>query len=259
MNNAALRLEGRRALVTGAGIGIGREVALELARQGADVVLSYHSSQNTALSAVDTIRGMGRRSTAFQSDLSQIEECLALVDGAVDHLGGLDILVNNAGMTVERPFLEVTPEEFTHLYNLNIGGQFFCAQAAAKSMIPQSGGVILNMLSIHALAALPASTVYDGTKGAIDAWTRSLAIELAPQGIRVVGIAPGAIEVPRYRENPDYDRQALGREIPCGRVGEPSDIAKVCAFLASDEAAFIVGSTIVVDGGTIARMALHMS
>ena len=259
MTGSKVRLEGKRALVTGAGIGIGREVALELARQGADVVLSYHSSQDTALSAVDAIRSLGRRSLAFQSDLSQVEECLALVDGAVDHLGGLDILVNNAGRTVETPFLEVSPEEFTHLYTLNIGGQFFCAQQAAKTMIPQGGGVILNMLSIHALAALPASTVYDGTKGAIDAWTRSLAIELAPHNVRVVGIAPGAIEVPRYFENPDYDRAAMAREIPCGRLGEPADVAKVCAFLASDEAAFIVGSTIVVDGGTIARMALHMS
>lgn len=253
-----MRLDGKRALVTGAGTGIGREVALELARQGADVVLSYYSSQQTAMSAVDAVRSMGRRSLAFQSDLAKVEECLALVDGAVDYMGGLDILVNNAGLTALGEFESVAPEQFDQLYHINIRGQFFCAQQATKVMRGGAGGVIINMLSIHALASLPMATIYDGTKGAIAAWTRALAVELAPLGIRVVGVAPGAIEVPRYFEDADYSPEAMAAEIPWGRVGTPADVAKVCAFLASDEADFIVGSTIVVDGGTIARMALGM-
>jgi NAD(P)-dependent dehydrogenase (short-subunit alcohol dehydrogenase family) len=258
MGSQAMRLAGKRALVTGAGTGIGREVALELARQGADVVLSYYGSQDTAMSAVDAIRGLGRRSTAFQSDLAQVEECLALVDGAVDHLDGLDILVNNAGITRTGDFFGVSPDDFAALYDLNIRGQYFCAQQAAKTMRQHGGGVIINMLSIHAMAALPRSTVYEGTKGAIQAWTRGLAIDLAPYHIRVVGIAPGAIEVPRYYQNGNYSPDAMASEIPWGRVGQPTDVAKLCAFLASDDADFIVGTTIVVDGGTTARMALNM-
>ena len=251
-----MRLEGKCALVTGAGVGIGRAVALELAREGADVVLSYRSSAEGAHSAVDEIHQMERRSAAFGADLGQVEECFALVDGAADYLGRLDILVNNAGTTITKDFFEVTQQDFDHLYHVNIRGQFFCAQQAAYTMRDQGGGVILNMTSIHALAGFPGHTVYGGTKGAILAWTRQLALDLAPLGIRVLGVAPGAIEVPRYFERADYTSEALGEQIPWGRVGLPEDIAKVCAFLVSDDAEFVVGTTVIVDGGTIARLVL---
>ncbi len=258
-----MALDGRCALVTGAGIGIGREVALELARQGADVALSYHSSADGALSAAEEIRAMGHNAGVFQADVGSVEECLSLVDGAASLLGRLDILVNNAGVTLSKDFFEVTQEDFDYLYNLNIRGQFFCAQQAARYMRSQeakgerSRGVIINMLSIHGLASMPQHSLYDGTKGAIASWTRELALELAPHGIRVVGVAPGAIEVPRYyKEKEEYRREDLARRIPWGRVGMPDDIAKACAFLASDDADFIVGAIIVSDGGTTARMSL---
>ena len=251
-----MTLAGKRALVTGAGVGIGSEVALEFARQGASVALSYYGSDKGAYLAVNKIRAMGRRAMAFHSDLRLVEECFALVDGAAEYLDGIDILVNNAGVTLEKAFFDVTRDDFDSLYRLNVRGQFFCAQQAARIMRAKGGGVIINMLSIHALTSLPDHSLYDGTKGAIQSWTRELAIELAPHSIRVVGVAPGAIEVPRYyQEIENYSPEAMGNAIPSGRVGQPIDIAKLCAFLASDDAGFIVGSTIVADGGTTARMA----
>ncbi len=180
-----------------------------------------------------------------------------LVDAAVAFLGGLDILVNNAGVTAVKAFDQVTPDDFDALYHLNIRGQFFCAQRALPALRAAQGAVIVNMLSIHALTGYPGHSVYDGTKGAILAWTRSLAAELASEGIRVVGVAPGAIEVPRFFDNPRYTTADMGARIPWGRVGQPVDIARVVAFLASADADFIVGETVVVDGGTMARMALY--
>jgi NAD(P)-dependent dehydrogenase (short-subunit alcohol dehydrogenase family) len=254
-----MKLKDQCALVTGAGVGIGREVALELARQGADVVLSYHSSDEGARSAVDEIQAMGRRATAIQADLGVADACYRLVDEALEYLGRLDILVNNAGVTQSRSFFQMTPDAFDALYHVNIRGQFLCAQRAGWQMVERGGGVIINMLSIHAYAGMPGYSVYAGTKGAIMAWTRELAVELAPYGVRVVGVAPGAIEVPRFYDSPDFCVESYARQIPLGRIGQPLDVAKTCAFLASDEAEFLVGSIIVVDGGTLARMAFHGS
>ena len=251
-----MRLEGKRAVVTGAGIGIGRETALELARQGSDVVLSYHSSADGAETAIAEIKAMGREAAAIQADLGMAADCFRLIDAAVDTLGGLDILVNNAGRTDTTPFLHVTPELFDRIFDINIRGQFFCAQRAAQQMRAQGGGVILNMTSVHALASMPNYSVYDSTKGAIASWTRAIAIELAPHKIRVNAIAPGAIEVPRYYARENYSSEEMGSRIPWGAVGYPEDVAHLCAFLASDEAAYITGATIVVDGGLTARLAL---
>jgi glucose 1-dehydrogenase len=250
-----MELEGRRALVTGAGIGIGREVALELARQGADVVLSYHASGDGAYSAVAEIQASGRRALAVQADLRQTDACFALVDSAVAFLGGLDIVVNSAGRTDTTPFLEVTPDQFDALMASNMRAQFFVAQRAVPHMPPRVGAII-NMASVHALASMPSHTVYEATKGAIATWTRGLAVELAPLHIRVNAVAPGAIEVPRFYDRPGYTPEAMGARIPWGEVGHPSDVAHMCAFLASPRAAYITGATLVVDGGLTARLSL---
>ncbi|MHB9034466.1 MAG: SDR family NAD(P)-dependent oxidoreductase [Anaerolineae bacterium] len=251
-----MKLQNKCALVTGAGIGIGREVALELARQGADVVLSYHASSAGATSAVAEIAAMGRRALAVRADVGQVSECQALVSEAIAFLGGLDILVNNAGVTLVKDFFDMTEQDFDYLYHVNIRGYYFCAQAASRSMRAQGGGVIINMASVHSFLSSDRTSLYDGTKGAILNTTRALGLELAQYHIRVVGVAPGAIEVPRYFDSPNYSSAETGKHVPWGRVGLPIDIAKTCAFLASPDADFITGQTIIVDGGTTTRLAL---
>ncbi|NLX42423.1 MAG: glucose 1-dehydrogenase [Chloroflexi bacterium] len=245
----------RKAIVTGAGVGIGREVALELARQGADVILHYNSSAAGAQSAAEEIAQMGRKGAALAADLASVAECEALVDRAVSLLGGLDILVNNAGRTDTTPFEQVTPELYDRLMAVNLRAQYFMAQRALP-WLTASQGTIINLTSVHALASMPHHTVYEATKGAIAAWTRGLAIELAPRHIRVNAVAPGAIEVPRFFERDDYSSEGMGARIPWGEVGSPQDIAQMCAFLASDRSRYITGATMVVDGGLTARLSL---
>lgn len=250
------KLRGKRVLVTGSGTGIGREVALEFCRQGADVVFHYSSSAQGALEAVEEARRLGtQKVTAFKADFRQTDAPAELVRQALEFLGGIDILVNNAGITLNVPFENVTAEQFDTVYNVNIRAMFFCAQAAVRAMVPQGHGVVINTSSIHAFEAFTEHSVYGSTKGAINALTRILAIELAPKGIRVNAVAPGAVEVEaHHRIFENFDPKAVGQAIPCGFMGQPPDIAKVVAFLASDDARYIVGQTIVVDGGTTSWM-----
>ncbi len=250
------RMQGKRVLVTGSGTGIGREVALEFCRQGADVVLHYSRSREGAETAVQQARRDGAaKVTALHGDFRQPDAPARLAQEAIDFLGGIDVLVNNAGITMNRPFDLVTPEQFDTVFNVNIRAMYFVTQTAVKAMLRQGGGAIVNTTSIHAYEGYPEHTVYGATKGAIVSFTRILAIELAPKGIRVNAIAPGAVEVPAHHEIfPDYDAAAVGRAIPAGFVGQPLDIAKVAVFLASDDARYIVGQTLIVDGGTTSWM-----
>jgi len=252
------KLGGKLALVTGSGTGIGREIALEYARQGADVVLHYFRSASGAHTAAEQIEAMGRRTAVFQANLGEVSACYDLVDRAVDFLGGIDILVNNAGISASGGFLDVTPQQFDLQYHVNIRGQFFCAQRAVRHMLDQGRtGVLINTTSSHARSSLPGFSVYAGTKGAIWSWTQQLAVELAPMGIRVNGICPGWTVVESdYREIPGFDPDAIGTLIPYQRMGKPIDIARACVYLASDDSDYMVGHVMVVDGGTMAKMAL---
>lgn len=248
-------LTGKRAIVTGSGTGIGREIALEFARQGAEVALHYSRSAEGAQSAVEEIRAGGGRATAFKADLRDVAQVKKLAVVALEFLGGLDIIVNNAGITMNLPFAEVTPEQFDMLYQVNVRAQFFLTQALVPALIARGGGVIINMTSIHAFEGYVEHSVYAGTKGAIVAYTRQLAIELAPKGVRVNAIAPGAVPVENHFKlmpgvNVPEALKACGQGIPCGFAGTPLDIAKIAVFLASDDARFIVGQTIIADGGT---------
>jgi NAD(P)-dependent dehydrogenase (short-subunit alcohol dehydrogenase family) len=247
-------MEEKRVLVTGSGTGIGREVALEFARQGAAVVLHYAHSGDGAASAVTSVRHAGGKAEVFSADFAKLDEVKRLGDQALAFLGGLDVLVNNAGITMNRPFAQVTPAQFDQLYQVNVRAPFFLTQALLPALIASHGAVV-NLTSIHAFEGYPEHSVYAGTKGALVAYTRELAVELAPQGVRVNAIAPGSTAVENhYKVNPDLDLEAGGRLIPCGFVGLPLDIAKVAVFLASEEARYIVGQTLVVDGGTTSWM-----
>lgn len=245
----------KRVLVTGSGTGIGRGIALEFARQGADVAFHYAHSSEGALAAVAEAQTMGGKARAFRADLDKVEEAQQLGVDAIDFLGGIDVLVNNAGITMNMPFEKVTVEQFDTIYHVNLRGPFFLTQKCAGAMVEQGNGVIINISSIHAYEGLREHAVYAGTKGAIVSQTRELAIELAPQGIRVNAIAAGGVEVENhYKIMPGYDPKVFGDMIPAGFMGKPLDIAKVAIFLASDGARYIVGQTLIVDGGTTSWM-----
>jgi NAD(P)-dependent dehydrogenase (short-subunit alcohol dehydrogenase family) len=257
MANESKKLAGKKALITGAGTGIGREVALEFSRQGADVVIHYSASRKGAENAAAEIAAAGGHVSILQANLGVVAECYRLVDEAAAYLGGIDILVNNAGITEVWDFLDVTPEQFDYLYNVNIRGEFFCAQRAVTHMLKVGGGAIVNLTSVHGFGGMPGHSVYAGTKGAIIAWTREIGIELARKNIRVNAVAPGWIEVESHHVKYEgYDPNAGGQKVPRGRVGQPIDVAKACVYLASDDADFIIGHTMLVDGGTIALMSL---
>ncbi len=249
-------LSGRLALVTGAGMGIGQGIARELARQGAGVAVHYVHSEAGARETVEEIQHEGGTAVAVPGDLRSVETCRLVVERAAESLGGLDILVNNSGVTRAVDFLETTQDVYDEVFELNIRGYFFCAQAAAQHMLRRGRGAILNITSVHGGGGFPQHAAYAATKGAIIAFTRELAIELAPKHIRVNAIGPGVIEVPRYFDIPNYTTAFGNSLVPWGRVGTPADIGGAAAFLVSDAADFITGQTLYVDGGTNARMAL---
>ena len=247
-------MSGRHVLVSGAGTGIGREIAIEFARRGAAVALHYSRSDAGARSAVDQIRAAGGRAEAFGADFASVESVQRLASQAQEFLGAVDVLVNNAGITMNLPFERVAPEQFDLLYAVNVRAPFFLTQRLLPALVAARGAVI-NISSIHAFEGMQEHSVYAGTRGAIVAFNRQLAVELAPRGVRVNAIAPGSVEVDNYyKAMPDFDAQAAGRNIPAGFVGAPIDIARAAVFLASDHARYIVGQTLVIDGGTTAWM-----
>ena len=257
-----LRFEGKKVLVTGSGTGIGRGVALEFAREGADVALHYAHSDAGANSAAEEIQAMGRRVAVLQANFEDVDSVIKLGVGAVEALGGIDCLVNNSGITFNKPFLKITPEQYNTVFDVNIRAQFFLTQNVVGHMLSRGGGgAIVNLTSIHGLQGAPEHAVYAATKGAIIAFTRTLGIELAHKGIRVNAIAPGWVMVENHRKIfPGYsDEGALESakdSVPLGRPGFPVDIARLALFLCSEDAEYIIGQTIIADGGTTALMSL---
>ena len=253
-------LKGRKTLVTGSGTGIGREIALEFARQGSDVVLHY-AKDSGAESAAEEIRSMGRRASVIQANFENVDEVFALAEKATEFLGGISCLVNNAGVTFNRPFLKITREQFDFLFHVNLRAQFFLTQRVVETMLKAGGGAICNLTSIHGLQGAPEHSLYAATKGSIVAYTRSLAVELAHKGVRVNAIAPGWVTVENYfKAVPGFTEEQAAKTaremIPAGRCGRTADVAKFAAFLCSDDASYIIGQTVVLDGGTTALMSL---
>lgn len=249
---AADSLAGRRVLVTGADRGIGQGIAVAMAAAGAAVAVHHPPTGPGPDETASMITDAGSRPVLVAGDLAEPSVCRAVVDEAVRLLGGLDVLVNNAGVTASVPFTEVPDALFAELVAINLGGQFFCAQRAVSYLREGTEPSIVNVGSIHGSRGYRHSTLYAATKGAIESWTRALAIELGPV-IRVNVIAPGLVETPRIREAPDYAPERVAAHNPLHRVALPDDIADVAVFLASNASRYITGQVVHVDGGATAH------
>ncbi|MFC1910244.1 SDR family NAD(P)-dependent oxidoreductase [Chloroflexota bacterium] len=247
-----MKLENKTAIVTGARRGIGRGSALALAREGANVIVS-DISQEDCQKVVTEIEALGRKGLALKCDVSSRAEVEEMVRKTVAEFGMIDILVNNAGVINFKPFLELTEEEWDKTININLKGQFICAQAVAKEMVKNKWGHIINIASISSGGcgiAFPLVAHYTASKGGIIALTEALALELTPKGINVNAICPGAIDTDMVQgvKKSGQIEQVLLR-IPKGRLGQPEDIANLVVFLASDDSDYISGAAIVIDGG----------
>ena len=248
-----MSLAGKVALVTGSSSGIGKAIAIRLAHEGADVCVNYHREEEAAQDTVRQIQALGRKSIAVQADMGAGAEVEAMVQRCEAELGGLDIMVNNAGVEIKSPFIEVTEAHWDLVINTNLKGVFFGMQAAARYMVPRRSGRIINISSIHEDATMPGNAPYCAAKGGVRMLMRTVAVELAPYGITVNDVAPGAIMTPINRDTLSDPAKvaALQAVIPMARIGTPEDVAGVVVFLASDDAAYVTGATYFVDGGMI--------
>ncbi|MBX5451338.1 SDR family oxidoreductase [Thermogemmatispora sp.] len=247
-----MQLANKVALITGGDSGIGRAMALRFASEGARVTISYAHAAEKAREVQQLIEQGEGQVLVLQADIAQYQQAIALVERTVEHYGRLDILVNNAGMEIHHPFVEVTEEEFDHVLAVDLKGPFFCAQAAARQMIKQgTAGRIINVSSVHEDLPMPLNVPYCCAKGGLRMLMRTICLELAPYQITVNNIAPGAIDTPidaDVKADPQK-YQALLEEIPLHRMGQPEEVAALAVYLASDAAAYVTGSTFVIDGG----------
>lgn len=244
------KLTGKVAIVTGASKGIGAGIAEDLAKQGASVVVNYSSSPDQAAEVVANIKAAGGKAKAIRANISKLSEAKQLVKDTLAEFGRLDILVNNAGIYEFAPLPDITEDLYDRIFNLNVKGLLFATQAAANAF-GEHGGAIINISSVASIAAEPTSSVYSATKAAVDSFTRTLAAELGPRKILVNSVLPGPVETPGVHALGQFDAlvERFLKNTPLGRVGQPSDIAKVVSFLASEDSGWITGQVIPVAGG----------
>lgn len=247
-----MRLRGKNALVTGSSRGIGRGIAIRYAQEGANVAINYAGSVHDAEQTLAAVCACGVRGVVLPADVGRVSEVQRLVDEAAAALGPLDILVNNAGVERHAAFWDVTEQDYDTVIDVNLKGTFFASQAMVRHLRAAGRiGRIINISSVHEERPFPNFAAYCASKGALRMLTRNLAVELGPHGITVNNIAPGAIETPINTAllNDPKKLGALLGQIPLNRLGQPADVAGLAVFLAGDEAAYVTGSTFVVDGG----------
>jgi glucose 1-dehydrogenase len=247
-----MRLENKVAIVTGANSGIGKGIAERFAAEGAHVAVNYLPGGTRQADAEAIVASFGVAGLAVGGDVSSRADVERMVGDVAAKFGRLDIAVNNAGIEVNRPFLDVTDDEWNRVINVNLFGAFLVHQAAARQMVKQGqGGKLINISSVHEDIPFPGYTAYCASKGGMRMLMRNLAMEMAPYKINVNNIAPGAIATPinqKVLDDPVASKNALA-EIPWGRFGRPEEVAAVAVFLASDESEYVTGSTYYVDGG----------
>lgn len=247
-----MQLQGKVAVVTGGSLGIGAGIARRLAAEGAAVTLDYFSHRDAADAVAADIFRAGGKALVVQADVSQVADVQRLVAQAVSQFGRLDILINNAGVEQPTPFENVTEQQWDHQLAVDLKGVFFAVQAAWRQFVAQGGGgVIINVSSVHEELPMVGNSVYCAAKGGLRMLTRTLASEVARHNVRMVNIGPGAINTPINAATLDdpQKKAALINEIPLRRVGTPDDIANAVVWLASDQASYITGTTLFVDGG----------
>ncbi len=255
-----MRLKDKAALVTGASRGIGEAIAMSFAREGADVVLNCSKSVTEAEKVAQEIKTLGRRTTVIQADVADKAAVDEMVKKVMADFGRIDILVNNAGMSVVGASAELEEERWRRGIDVMLTGVFFCSQAAGKEMIKQRNGKIINIASVNGIGAFPERVCYGSAKAGVMHLTRTLGCEWAKYNINVNAIAPGYIKtylVTDLLAKGVYDEKELANRTPAGRLGECEDVADAAIFLASEESRYIVGQTIVVDGGWSAYMYLE--
>ncbi|MEQ6356361.1 3-oxoacyl-[acyl-carrier-protein] reductase [Lysinibacillus sp. M3] len=245
------KLEGKVAVVTGASRGIGRAIALKLANEGAKVVVNYSGSQAKAEEVVAMIQENGGEAIAVQASVSKTEEVTALMDATVKTFGSLDILVNNAGITRDNLLMRMKEDEWDDVLDTNLKGVFLCTKAVTRQMMKQRAGRIINISSIVGVAGNAGQANYVAAKAGVIGLTKTTAKELASRNILVNAIAPGFIETEMTDQLPEDIKQGMLTQIPLAKLGQPEDIAKAVTFLASDDASYMTGQTLHIDGGMV--------
>ncbi len=242
-------LSGKTALVTGASRGIGRAIALELAAAGADVAVNYAGSEEAAAAVAREIEGIGRRAIIIKADVGNAAEAEQMVSQTIEAFGRIDILVNNAGITRDNLIMRMKEEEFDQVINTNLKGVFNCIKAVTRPMMKQRSGRIINISSVVGALGNPGQANYVAAKAGVIGLTKASARELASRGITVNAVAPGFIATDMTDKLSDEQKGALLPQIPLGRMGGPEEIARVVRFLASEDASYLTGQTLHVDGG----------
>jgi 3-oxoacyl-[acyl-carrier protein] reductase len=246
-----MSLEGKAALVTGASRGIGREIALELARQGANVAVNFSGSEAKANEVVDEIKALGRDAVAIKCDVSNTQEVTEMVKVSIDRFGKLDILINNAGITRDNLLMRMKEEEWDDVINTNLKGVFLCTKAVTRQMMKQRVGRIINIASVVGVSGNPGQANYVAAKAGVIGLTKTTAKELASRNITVNAVAPGFITTDMTDKLSEEVKAEMLKQIPLARLGEAKDIAKITAFIASDDSSYITGQTFHVNGGMV--------
>jgi glucose 1-dehydrogenase len=252
MGGKTLRLRNKVAVITGSSLGIGSAIALAFAQEGAAVAVDYRSLPDEAKEIVDKVEGSGGRAISVRADVSSPEDVKNLIQSAVEAFGRLDVMVNNAGIEEKMPFLDTPLDVWSKAIAVNLTGAWLGCQEAARQMVSQGGaGRIINVSSVHEDLPMPTNAPYCAAKGGLRMLMRTIAVELAPHNITVNNIAPGAVDTPMdapLKEDAN-EMQKLLSEIPLRRMGKPEEVADLAVYLASDAAAYVTGSTFVIDGG----------